>query len=215
MTAGACGTVTGAPAVAANTAIKVTPPAGPTQCTAQVSGPPSVGMSGELCTGASAGNTCTRQGGGVGVCAPPGNFNGPGACTMGPSNQSCPIGYPQQYLVADSLTDSRTCGAAACGTTSCAAGTLHLYGAANCSGGSSLRQATDGTCATSTNSAFTAIGYEISPASGCNLQIPATVNGGAISYGPNPQTVCCTGGNWPGAARACSQRAHSDERRLP
>lgn len=192
-----CSTLGTVVSVIASTTIKVTAPAAPPACNAQPATPISAGgQSGEACSGAIAGSTCTFFGGGTGVCLPPGNDNGPGSCIMQAGAAACPSASPYSiaYLVGDSLNDTRVCSQATCAAPASCTGTIRMYDTDTCNAVYKLRQTFDGTCQTNANSAFTARAYTLDTPSGCSVQNKPVVTGGSAAF-VNPQIVCCTGGN--------------------
>lgn len=187
--AGGCTALAANVPVPAGAFAKVVQPVGPTSC-AVVSAAKGPIATGRACQAARYGGGC----GGGQICAPK-PTTGLESCVAKAGKNVCPTGFPARHTVGTTANDQRTCTGCACGVpTPCAGATVSLYDAATCKTVGQNHGAVDigSTCATTSDSSFTATHFRSTSVTGggCGLPTAQAVPGGTLSF-TDERTVCC------------------------
>lgn len=120
----------------------------------------------------------------AGLCAPRGN--GYSACIRQSGDQACPAGFPNKFVVGDSIHDGRTCSGCVCGPPSCAV-QVTMWSNPNCNGAADLTATGDGGCATTAQKTIRTFTSTLSSA--CSVVTQPTIQGTRTVS--NQSTVCC------------------------
>lgn len=126
------------------------------------------------------------------ICVPRNSsFPGGFTCIVHDGEVACPSKLMLRTIVAASLTDGRSCGAACtCEPVGCAGGTLEAFTNAGCT--ASIRKVNvDGTCITG-GAALTGASYRYTTPSGCGVKQRPVVLGNETYT--SPRTLCCSFG---------------------